>query len=328
MKYNKKIIFIVFIFLHCIVFYIFLTANPIPSLFLSWEKWSSIQQLFFIDIRIPKLILAYCVGTGLSIAGVITQGLFRNPLASPDILGVSSGAVLGIVIAIVLGIDLHISLWYYLASSIPSILIIILFFGIVASIKDYTIFILIGFALSIFISSISTILLTTQIHDYNLQLKVSEWLFGSLEGKNWNHIYILATSILFCFLLSLFIIKDLDLLVLGEEIAKTSGANPKKYYILSTTIIGILTGVITGTVGIIGLLGLIVPHLAKLIFGYKNHIQLLITSACIGGLCMVLIEMASRSISNVYIPPGSITNLLGLPFFIHLIIKNFKKRDV
>lgn len=271
------------------------------------------------QIRLPRIIIAMIVGMSLSVAGAIVQGIYRNPMADPGIIGTSSGSSLGAIVSIALGLNTK-SIFYLPAFSLMG--------GLMASFLVYKLatknnktpilnLVLIGIAVSTFLSSISSIILS----NIN-QFQVSEyifWMLGGLDTRSWTHVKMSFFPLFILALLSLLYAKKINILTLGEEESFTIGLNPERLKKILLILVSLLTGISVSVSGAISFVGLIVPHILRLIVGadYRR----LIPASILGGAIFLIIcdDIARVAFSPVEIKVGIITSLLGAPFFLYLL---------
>ena len=283
-----------------------------------------------VDYRIPKAITAILVGSGLSISGLLMQTLFRNPLAGPFVLGISSGASLGVAIlilgaALIGGISGFVtsSFSMAIAASLGAFLVLSAVLIAANKVRNTMSILIIGLMFGSITSAIISVLAYFSSAEQLQQFIF--WGFGSLGNLSWNElkiftlIFVIGVSLLF------FIIKPLNSMLLGENYAKSMGVNIKKtrYIVLITT--SILTGVITAFSGPIAFVGLAVPHLTKLIFNTSNHKILLFAVAIVGAILMLVADMVAQLPTSEYtLPINAITSLFGAPIVIWLLIRKRK----
>ena len=184
--------------------------------------------------------------------------------------------------------------------------------------SDFSTTLLIGFALSSFFAAFISLLLSLQNEQYSVSNKIFEWLLGSFEGKGWDFVLYALPFTVIGLLMSFFLVKDLDLLHLGSETAQSLGSDQRLVFWGGLLSVGILIGTVTSMVGMIGFIGLMVPHIARFIVG-GTHKKLLVISILMGGLMMLTVDTLSRSITSFNLPPGVITSLVGGPFFLWLV---------
>lgn len=291
------------------------------------ESW----QTIILDFRIPKAITAILVGSGLSISGLLMQTLFRNPLAGPFVLGISSGASLGVAL-LILGTSVFggyflasaFSNWTIaIASSIGSFLVLSAVIIAANKVKNTMSILIIGLMFGSFTAAIISVLSyfseAEQIQQYIF------WSFGSLGNLSWDEILVFTSIYLIGILGVFFIIKPLNSFLLGENYAKSLGVNVKRSRLIILIITSLLTGVITAFTGPIAFIGLAVPHLAKLLFTTSNH-KILIPATAISGAIILLIcdIIAQLPTSEYMLPINAITSLFGAPIVIWLLIRKKK----
>lgn len=283
------------------------------------------------DLRLPRILLAVLVGAGLAVAGTCLQGIFKNPLASPDLIGVTSGSVLFAALTIVLGSHIK----NYVPEFVHYFLLSIMAFvgAMVTCLLVYkistqnaktnvTILLLSGVAISALCGSATGLMtyLSTEEELRNLTF----WTLGSLAGANWTKILILmiVTAISFYFLIGKG--KILNAMMLGEKDAEHLGIDvesTKKQIILFSAL---LIGTIVAFTGTIGFVGLIVPYILRLLFK-SNYVIILPLSALLGGILVILADTISRTlVAPSEIPIGILTSMMGAPVFISILLK-FKK---
>ncbi|MCK4766283.1 MAG: iron ABC transporter permease [Candidatus Aminicenantes bacterium] len=295
-----------------------------------------IQSLFgentgsfiFWQLRVPVTILSFIVGSTLALAGLIFQNIFKNSLATPYTLGVSSGAAA----ASVLAIKLNISISFlglngiYLYGFVGALITIFLIIGIAKLVRSFSIYTLLmsGIALNFFFSA--CILLIQYLSDYAQTTSVLRWLMGSLSVAGYNEILFLLPIYIF-FIITTFQLKnDLILISAGDSFAFSKGMNVKKFRIFILIIVSFIVGVVVTIAGPIGFIGLIVPHISRLIF--KNDFKAVtFFTIFIGGLLLVVTNFVARNlIPPVEIPVGIITSFLGAPFFLFILVSKLKKQ--
>lgn len=283
------------------------------------------QESIIFYIRFPRVIIATMVGASLAVSGGVMQGMFRNPMADPGIIGVSSGAGLGAVIVIALGLSSK-GLYYMpfaaIIGALSAAFIIFLLSSRNGKIPVLTL-VLSGVAVSTFIGSITSLILTA-INEH----QVSEFLFwsvGGLSGRRWEHVRLAFLPILICTIILIFYSTELNILVLGEEEAQSVGVNPtriRKKLLFFTSINTAMAVCVSGNISFVGL---IVPHIMRLIVGPDNRI-LLPASAIGGAIFLVLCDLISRTvIMPAEIGVGIVTSLVGAPYFLYLLNKARKE---
>lgn len=270
------------------------------------------------DLRLPRALLAAVVGAALGAAGVVTQGLFRNPLAEPGVLGVSTGAATAAVVGFALGLD-RLGLWVtptLAAAGALGVLAILL--ALTRPVGSFATLLLSGIAIGALGSAAITLVLSLGTERWDLGLKVVRWLMGSFEGRSWDHLAAALPALGVGLLLATWLRLDLDALQLGSDTAASLGVDLRRTTILGMLTVGALVGMATALTGVIGFLGLVVPHVARMWVG-AGHRALLPTAACLGAAVMLAVDAGGRSVSALALPPGAITSLLGAPFFLWLL---------
>lgn len=274
------------------------------------------------SIRLPRVLLGVLVGASLSMAGAAFQGMFKNPMADPYVIGISSGAALGATFAIIL--KLSFALFRISAISIfafiGALIAVFLVYNI-ARIKNQvpvTTLLLAGVAVGQFFTAIMSFLMVIYNND---MAKIIYWTMGSLAGKGWDPIVTLAIPVLVSMILINFFARDLNIMLTGEESAKSLGVNVEKTKVYILILGTFMTALVVSVSGIIGFVGLIIPHIVRLLIG-PDHRILLPASALLGGIFMISADTIARMvISPIEIPVGIITALFGGPFFIYLLKK-------
>ncbi len=284
-----------------------------------------------INYRLPKAITAILVGFGLSISGLLMQTLFRNPLAGPYVLGLSSGASLGVAF-VVLGAGflpsflspfLLSSYGIVLASTLGSLGVLSAVLIIAQRLRDTMSILIVGLMFSSFTGAIVNTL--TYFSTAEQLQKFTFWTMGSLGNLSWSSITVLVVCVILGLLLSFFSIKPLNALLLGENYARSLGVNYKKTRLIIILATSILTGSITAFAGPIAFIGLAVPHIAKLVFQTSNHTVLFWSTLLLGAIIMLLCDSISQLPgSDLTLPINVVTSIFGAPVVIWLIIRKRK----
>jgi iron complex transport system permease protein len=272
------------------------------------------------QVRLPRILTAMLVGAALASAGAVMQGIFRNPLADPGILGVSAGGSFGAVMAFATGMALG-GLWVvpifsFVGGMISAVIVYAL--SLERGRTNVMSLLLAGIALNAFLSAlISVLVLMTD--DYTETLTILQWLIGGLSGRGWRHIYIIFVPILLTLVLIYRYSRDLNLFLLGEETAQGLGTNVPRTRLILLATSALLTSVAVSMVGPIGFVGLVVPHILRLIIG-PDYRVLLPASALGGAVFLILTDTIARLfILNQEMPVGVVTGVLGGPFFLYLL---------
>ncbi|WP_026673201.1 FecCD family ABC transporter permease [Alkalihalobacterium bogoriense] len=275
------------------------------------------------SIRFPRVVLAMLVGACLSLAGAAFQGLLKNPLADPYTLGVSSGAAVGAVFVLFLGISLPIVGAFTLPfiSILCGFLTLFLVIGFARalhkSMAAETI-ILVGIITSSFLGSLISLMIALTGDELR---QIISWLLGSVAMRGWNYVYLILPFFLIGFLLLMCNTRELNALAFGEETAKNLGVNIQKRKLMILLGASLVTGAAVAVSGTIGFVGLVVPHITRLLWG-PDHRHLLPLSMIMGGGFLVLTDLIARTIiAPTELPIGVITALIGGPVFAIILIR-------
>jgi iron complex transport system permease protein len=293
----------------------------------SKETW----QYIIVNYRLPKAIAAVLVGMGLSISGLLMQTLFRNPLAGPYVLGLSSGASLGVAMVILgaafmpesLATLLLSSYGVVLASSLGSFLVLMAVLVVSYRLRDTMAILIVGL---MFGSLTSAIVGTLSYFSTAEQLqKFTFWSLGNLGNLSWTSILLLFICVLIGLVLSLFSTKPLNALLLGENYARSLGLSYKKSRLIIIFATSILAGSITAFAGPIAFIGLAVPHIAKLVFQTSNHLVLFWSTLLFGASIMLICDSISQVPGgDITLPINAVTSIFGAPIVIWLLIRKKK----
>lgn len=291
------------------------------------ESWQYIVQ----DYRLPKAFTAILVGSGLGISGLLMQTLFRNPLAGPFVLGISSGASLGVALVILgSGIfggvfaSLLISKWsVVIAASLGSFLVLLAVMIVSSRVRDTMAILIIGLMFGSITAAVVSVLSyfssAEQLQQYIF------WGFGSLGNLSWQELFIFFIIYSFGIVLSIASIKGLNTLLLGENYAKSLGLNLKQSRLVIIIATSLLAGTITAFAGPIAFIGLAIPHMTRQIFNTSNHKTLLPAVFLFGAIVMLICDsIAQLPTSDYTLPINAITSLIGAPVVIWLLLRKRK----
>jgi iron complex transport system permease protein len=280
------------------------------------------------QLRIPRVLMAVVSGTGLALAGLVMQTILRNPLASPYTLGISSAASFGAALAIVLKTGVTALLPFavpydYLIGANAFCFTFLSAFAIYLLSKSQKItpetIILFGVAISYVFSAGSSLL--QYIGKSEDLAALAYWMFGSLSKANWSKLKICSAAVLMVFLLIYHRAWDFNSLLLGDESAKSMGINVERLRITGLLLASFITAVIVSMMGPIGFIGLVAPHLGRILTG-SDHRYLVPIACLLGMVLLVLADTLARTVfSPVVIPVGIVTSVVGVPLLIYLIIK-------
>lgn len=304
-------------------------ASRLPGLAGLDPGLSSAHEIIVFDLRLPRLVLALLVGASLAVAGVVMQAFFQNPMAAPSIIGISAGASLGATIAIVTGISIGaaglgaVPLAAFVGALLATSLVYLL--SRRGGRTPVGVLLLTGIAMGALMSSLAALVLVTGQDPARRDLdQVVYWMLGSVAGKSWAHVSLVAPYVAVAGALTYLFGRDLNLLTLGDETAHYLGMNVDKVRLILLALSSLLTAAAVAVSGIIGFVGLVVPHLMRIIAG-PDHRVLLPASALAGGTLLVLADVAARTLAApTEIPVGIITSLIGAPFFLYLL---HRRRD-
>ncbi len=286
------------------------------------------DQLVFVDIRLPRVLLGILVGGGLAVSGVVMQGLFRNPLADPGLVGVSSGASLGAVVIIVLGGTVLAPVFAF--TGIYTLQLAAFFGGLCTTIILYRVatstgqtqiatMLLAGIAIGALAGAVMGVMIylasDSQLRDFTF------WSMGSLAGANWQKVLASGPIILAAAGGCLLLAPGLNALTLGEATAAHLGIPVERLKQLAIVAVAAATGAAVAVSGGIGFIGIVVPHLLRLVIG-PDHKYLLPASALLGGAFLLIADAVARTIvAPAELPIGIVTAAVGGPFFLWILLR-------
>ena len=271
-------------------------------------------------IRPPRVLLAVLVGALLSLSGAVMQGLFQNPMADPYVVGVSSGAALGATIALSLSLDA----WFWGVHSVSLFAFVgalgVTFFVYGISFRSgrvpVTVLLLTGVAIGSLAAAVTSFLMMMSQHNLH---RILYWLLGGLASRRWEHVEMVWPYAVVGVVVLQVYARDLNLLLQGEESAQYMGVNVERVKLLLLATAALLTAAAVAVSGIVGFVGLLVPHIMRLIVG-PDHRRLFPASALGGAILVVGADILARTlVAPAEIPLGVITSLLGCPFFLFLL---------
>lgn len=285
---------------------------------------ASMTDTIITDIRLPRLIYSVLIGIGLSLVGLLMQTVTRNALADPYVLGVSSGASTGAVFAIIMGGLPFLGQYNTpIFAALGAALSIILVLLCVGKSNSPVKLILIGMGMTGVFSALTMMIIYGAKHEAQVRSAMF-WLLGSFAGIQWSDLPLTAIIITLFMLYIYTFNQDLDVLLLGNHEAAQMGLSVKQLQLSIVVISSIVIATLVSKVGVVGFIGLIIPHLARIIGGPK-HKHTLLFSALIGSIVMIWSDVLSRALySPEEIPIGVLTSLLGAPLFIWIIMNRYK----
>lgn len=305
----------------------FISLDQIISALMSMidaNTTASMADTIITDIRLPRLIYSVLTGIGLSLVGLLMQTVTRNALADPYVLGVSSGASTGAVFAIIMGGLPFLGQYNTpIFAALGAALSIILVLLCVGKSNSPVKLILIGMGMTGVFSALTMMIIYGAKHEAQVRSAMF-WLLGSFAGIQWSDLPLTAIIITLFMLYIYTFNQDLDVLLLGNHEAAQMGLSVKQLQLSIVVISSIVIATLVSKVGVVGFIGLIIPHLARIIGGPK-HKHTLLFSALIGSIVMIWSDVLSRALySPEEIPIGVLTSLLGAPLFIWIIMNRYK----
>lgn len=305
----------------------FISLDQIISALMSMidaNTTASVTNTIITDIRLPRLIYSVLTGIGLSLVGLLMQTVTRNALADPYVLGVSSGASTGAVFAIIMGGLPFLGQYNTpIFAALGAALSIILVLLCVGKSNSPVKLILIGMGMTGVFSALTMMIIYGAKHEAQVRSAMF-WLLGSFAGIQWSDLPLTAIIVILFMLYIYMFNQDLDVLLLGNHEAAQMGLSVKQLQLSIVIISSVVIATLVSKVGVVGFIGLIIPHLARIIGGPK-HKHTLLFSALIGSIVMIWSDVLSRALySAEEIPIGVLTSLLGAPLFIWIIMNRYK----
>ena len=291
----------------------------------AWAPTDPIIESTLWVVRFPRIVMALVVGAALAVAGAVMQAIFGNPLAEPGVVGVSSGAALGAATAIVLGASVlggaGVALFAFLGGLVATLLVYAV--SRAGGRTEVVTLLLTGIAVNaIAQAGIAFVLF---VADTASREQIVFWQLGSLGGSLWSQVAIVASVAVVGVLLSFSLARRYDLLSLGERNARHLGVNVEQLRLVSIVLVALLTGVAVAFTGIIAFVGLVVPHIIRMIIG-PAHRGLILASAVGGGALLVLADLLTRTlVAGAELPIGMLTSLVGGPFFFWLLYRQRRR---
>jgi iron complex transport system permease protein len=293
-----------------------LRAAGIPN---GWAPGDPIAESTLWIIRFPRIVMAILVGAALATAGAVMQAIFGNPLAEPGVVGVSSGAALGAAAAIVLGVaalgDFAIAAFAFVGGLLATLLVYLV--SRANGRTEVVTLLLTGIAVNAFAGAGLAFLLF--VADTASREQIVFWQLGDLNGSLWHEVAVVAVACVVGVVVAILLSRRFDLLALGERNARHLGLDVERLRILSIVLVALLTGVAVAFVGIIAFVGLVVPHVMRMLLG-PRHRGLIVASAFGGAVLILAADLLARTIvPGAGLPIGMLTSLVGGPFFFFLL---------
>ncbi len=284
-------------------------------------RQTTVESLILLDIRLPRALLAIVVGATLGLAGAALQGLLRNPLAEPGIIGVSNGAALGAVIVFYYGFSGIAWFVLPLGGLLGALLAVLCIFLLVGQNRSIVTLILAGIAINAVGGALIALALNFADSPYAVQ-EIIFWLLGSVANRSYNELSIALPFMLIGWGMMLYCGRFLNALTLGEETARSLGFDVARLRLLLVLGVAASVGAAVSVAGNIGFIGLVVPHLVRPLVGYEPR-RLLLASALVGAMLLLAADIAVQLLSSgAEMKLGVITSLVGAPFFLVLILKS------
>ncbi len=284
-------------------------------------RQTTVESLILLDIRLPRALLAIVVGATLGLAGAALQGLLRNPLAEPGIIGVSNGAALGAVIVFYYGFSGIAWFVLPLGGLLGALLAVLCIFLLVGQNRSIVTLILAGIAINAVGGALIALALNFADSPYAVQ-EIIFWLLGSVANRSYNELSIALPFMLIGWGMMLYCGRFLNALTLGEETARSLGFDVARLRLLLVLGVAASVGAAVSVAGNIGFIGLVVPHLVRPLVGYEPR-RLLLASALVGAMLLLAADISVQLLSSgAEMKLGVITSLVGAPFFLVLILKS------
>jgi iron complex transport system permease protein len=284
-----------------------------------WSPDSNLAATIITQLRLPRAILALEVGAALGLSGAVLQGVTRNPLAEPGLLGVSAGAALGAVIAVYFGLATHFATAAPLLGLIGALLASVLTFALGRGGGTITL-VLAGAAVSALAAAGIALALNLAPNPY-AAFEIMTWLMGSLADRSWAQVFLVTPFILLGCAMLLFTARGIDALALGEAQAQSVGIDLRRLFVLAVFGTALAIGASTAVTGVVGFIGLVAPHLVRPLMGHQPS-RILLPAALSGALLLLIADVATRLIHvGTEMKLGVLTSLIGTPFFFWLVVR-------
>ncbi|MFB6509976.1 FecCD family ABC transporter permease [Streptomyces virginiae] len=287
---------------------------------LAEQTWTPVRETIVVDVRLPRVLLAGVVGAGLSVSGMALQALVRNPLADPMLLGVSSGASVGAVVVLVFNVTLFGMFSVPVAAFGGALAALVAVYFLARSGGRMTTvrLVLAGVATAEVLSAVASFLVVTSSEPQKTQSAL-RWMLGGLAGTTWTTVWIPVAAVLLGTTVLLGVCRPLNLLLAGEEAAASLGLDVHRFRGALFVLVALMIGTIVAVSGQIGFVGLILPHVVRLLVG-ADHRRALPAAALLGAAFLMAADLAARTfMSPEEIPVGILTALVGGPFFLWLM---------
>ncbi len=287
------------------------------------RSWSAQVESVIFQIRMPRILLAIFIGAGLSLSGLVYQGLFQNPMVSPDVLGATSGAGFGAALALLLGASYSLTSLSSFLMGIVAVMLVLLISRRLSSHMSVLSLVLGGIMISSLFSSLINFMKLIADPEEVLP-EITYFLMGSLSSVRWEDVPFTCIVITLAIIPIILLRWRLNVMTLGEEEARSLGINTKRVRIIAILSATLMSSVTVATAGMIGWIGLVIPHFARMAIGcdYRKTIP---TTLLMGSSFLLLVDTISRNIGTVEMPLGILTSFIGAPFFLYLMVREEKK---
>lgn len=291
---------------------------------------SSAERVIVREIRLPRVLTGMLVGAALALAGALLQGIFRNPLAGPEIVGASTGSALGAVSALALGLG-ALSVWAVPAFAFAG--------SLAASFLVYALatrggrtpiatLVLCGLAINSIAAALTALVLSLSVGNMEVARQIVAWMLGDLTDRSWEHVVVIAPFVCVCALGAGLFPRELNLMTLGEESAAALGVETRRVTRGALVLAAAAAGAATAVAGVVGFVGLMVPHMARLVMG-PDHRRLLPACLVAGALMVSAMDLAARTLlPGQEVRLGILTSGLGGPFFLWLLLRCRERAEV
>lgn len=312
--------FRIYLLIFLIYAVVIVLALSIGSSGVWWGEFDEVSKLVLLDIRLPRILMAIFIGALLASSGLVVQSVFINPIADPYIIGIASSATFGAVLAYLLKFP---DIYYGVFGFVCCVGFALLIFQISKK-QSITTLLIIGIATSSFLGAFTTFAIYLIGED---SFKIVAWLMGYLGGSSWKQVIILMIALIGCLLYFYLKRFELDILLSGDEEAKSLGVNAPKIKKHLLIVASFAVAFCVGFSGLIGFVGLIIPHIIRMLLRSNNHSILIPMSCAIGGIFLLICDTFGRVVlAPVEIPIGVITAFFGAPFFLYLAFSSGAKR--
>ncbi len=290
---------------------------------------SAQERAIIWHIRLPRVLTGALVGAALALSGALLQGLFRNPMASPGIIGVSTGGALGATSAVALGLS-SLGLWAVPLMAFSGALLSGFLVYALATRHGRTplaTLLLCGLAMNSITAALTSLVLSFSVQEWELGRQILFWLMGDLSNRTWEHVAMIAPFLAVCAAVSAFFPRELNLMMTGEESAMSLGVDTVRIKRLLLTVAAAAAGAAVAVAGVIGFVGLLVPHIVRLLLG-PDHRQLLPASLLAGAVFLMGMDVLARILlRSQEVRLGILTSGLGGPFFLYLILRYRRRAE-